>query len=385
VAIWKQLLWSLCVAVLVLLLAARLSPVASGFMAGHGLSAPLRLLGLTPAEPAAGAEAAKSAAASGKPAGRKSTVVVQAAASAVINDKITALGTSAALQSVTILPKANGTLTEISLQSGATVTAGQVIARLDSDTEDIARQKAVLAADDARRTLERNRALVQSNAAPASQTQAVELASQVADLAVRVAQQNLDDRAITAPIAGVLGIVKVSVGNAVTPQTQIVTIEDSSALVINFWLPERLSGQVKSGDTASLVPVSRPDVTLTAKITSIDNQIDPASGTFQVQARVANPDGSLRPGMSFTVSMQFAGQSYVTVNPLSVQWGSGGAYVWRMTGDKVDKVPVSVVQRNTETVLVAGDLKEGDAVVTEGLDGLKPGATVQVAGAPVGN
>ena len=292
------------------------------------------------------------------------------------------MGTGAALQSVTVQPKANGTLTEITVASGVQVTAGQVIARLDSDTQQLAREKAKLAADDASRTLERNKMLVQSNAAPANQTQAVELAAQLAELAVRAADKDLADRAIVAPIAGVLGILKVSVGTAVTPQTQIVSIEDSSALVVNFWLPERLAGQVKPGDAAALVPVARPDMTLNSKITSIDNQIDPASGTFQVQARVANPDGSLRPGMSFTVAMQFAGESFVTVNPLSVQWGSGGAYVWRVTDGKADKVPVRVVQRNTETVLVAGVIKGGDPVVTEGLDGLKPGADVQIFGAP---
>jgi multidrug efflux pump subunit AcrA (membrane-fusion protein) len=84
--------------------------------------------------------------------------------------------------------------------------------------------------------------------------------------------------------------------------------------------------------------------------------------------------------MSFTVSMQFAGQSHVTVNPLAVQWGSDGAYVWRVTDGKAEKVPVRIVQRNTETVLVAGEIAQGDSVVTEGIDGLKPGAEVRLSG-----
>lgn len=390
-AIWKQLLWLIGVILIALIAAAKLSPVTADFLASHGLFAPMRLLGLAQPDTAVKAGAEPSAGQTGtatetpksgkRDQARKTTVVLQPAGTAVINDKVTALATGAALQSVIVLPKANGTLTEISVASGAHVTQGQVLARLDSEAEQIAREKAKLAADDARRTLERNKALVQSNAAPANQTQAVELASQMADLAVRSADQDLADRVIAAPIAGVLGILKVSVGNAVTPQTQIVTIEDSSALVVNFWLPERLVGQIKVQDDATLVPVARPDVTLGAKISSIDNQIDPASGTFQVQAQVANPDGSLRPGMSFTVSMQFAGQSFVTVNPLSVQWGSAGAYVWRVVAGKVAKVPVRVVQRNTETVLVAGEINAGDAIVTEGLDGLKAGADVQVFGA----
>jgi RND family efflux transporter MFP subunit len=209
----------------------------------------------------------------------------------------------------------------------------------------------------------------------------------------------LADRSILAPISGVVGILKVNPGNAVTAQTELVTIEDSSALVVNYWLPERLVGMVKVGADAALVPVARPDQTLSARVSSIDNQIDLASGTFQVQAEVANRDGNLQPGMGCTVLMTFPGQTFVTVDPLSVQWGSDGAYVWRVTAaeggeSKVDKVAVRIMQRNTESVLVAGALKPGDAVVTEGLDGLKPGATVQTAGdhsaagtapAPAGN
>lgn len=385
-AIWKQLLLSVAIAVIAGLLAAELSPSTADFLAKHGLGGPIRLLGLAATDaatqPAAGQAAGKGAAPGpGGKSARKATVVLQPAGTAVINDKVTALGTGAALQSVTVLPKASGTLTEIAVASGALVAAGQVIARLDSNTEQIDREKAVLAADDARRSLERNKALVQSNAVPASQTQALELASEMADLAVKVADQALSDRQIAAPIPGVLGILKVSIGNPVTAQTQIVTIEDSSALVVNFWLPERLTGQIAIGGAATLVPVARPDQSLQARITSIDNRIDPASGTFQVQAQVANPDGSLRPGMSFTVTLRFPGETYVTVNPLSVQWGSNGAYVWRVTAGKTEKVAVRVVQRNTETVLVAGEISQGDPIVTEGLDGLKAGADVQVFGA----
>ena len=377
-AAWKQILLSLVVLIVAGVIGLKLSPSAAGFMAGHGFAGPMARLGQMPSADA------DAGIATGKPktgSGRKTTVVLQVAGSAIINDRVAALGTGAALQEVTVLPKSTGTLTQVLVQSGATVTAGQLIARLDSDVEEIARDKARLALDDAQRTMERNTALVQNNAAPASQAQAVELAAKVAVLTLRSAEQDLADRSITAPISGVVGIVRVTPGNAVTATTEIVTIEDSSSLLVNFWLPERLSGQVKVGDSATLVPVARHEVTLTAEVISIDNKIDPNSGTFQVQARVANTDGSLKAGMAFTVGLKFAGQTYVTVNPLSVQWGSDGAYVWRFEAGKVEKATVRIVQRNTENVLVAGDVKPGDSIVTEGLDGLKQGIEVQVFGA----
>lgn len=388
---WKQLVLALVLIVVAGYAGLKLSPGAAGFVASHGFSGPLRALGLlgAPAESPAGqagaGPAAGAAPAAGAGKGRVAKVRVREAGQQVINDKVTALGTSAALQSVMVMPKASGTLTEILVQSGAHVEAGQLIARLDSTVQEIARDKARLAVDDANRTVERNHALVQSNAAPATQTQAVELAAQLAVLNLRAAEQDLADRSILAPISGVVGILKINPGNAVTAQTELVSIEDSSALVVNFWLPERLVGKVKVGADAALVPVAHPDQTLSARVSSIDNQIDPASGTFQVQAEVANRDGNLQPGMGCTVLMTFPGESFVTVDPLSVQWGSDGAYVWRVVTDaggaaKVEKIAVRIMQRNTESVLVAGALKPGDVLVTEGLDGLKSGATVQLSG-----
>lgn len=391
-SIWKQLVLCLIAVVFAGFAAIWLSPTAARFAVQHGLALPMAVLGMAPAvenppEQASGlGGAAKPGAAApsvrgGAGGGRKATVVLQPAGTAIINDKVTALGTATALQSVTVQPKASGTLTEIAVQSGQAVQAGDVLARLDSNVQQIARDKADLTLQDARRTLERNKVLVQNNAAPVNQTQAVELAAQMAELSLRQAEQDLADRTVIAPISGVAGIVKLNAGNDVTSSTAIVTIENASSLLVNFWLPERLAGQVNLGAEATLLPVAQPDRSLTAKIASIDNQIDPASGTFQVQAQVDNTDARLQAGMAFTVVMQFVGQSFVTVDPLAVQWGSDGAYVWRYTEGKVEKVPVRIVQRNTETVLVAGEIAAGDSIVTEGLDGLKPGAEVQVFGA----
>lgn len=394
-SIWKQLVLCLIAVVFAGFAAIWLSPTAARFAVQHGLALPMAVLGMAPAvenppEQASGLGgtakpgAAAPSARGGAGGGRKATVVLQPAGTAIINDKVTALGTATALQSVTVQPKASGTLTEIAVQSGQAVQAGDVLARLDSNVQQIARDKADLTLQDARRTLERNKVLVQNNAAPVNQTQAVELAAQMAELSLRQAEQDLADRTVIAPISGVAGIVKLNAGNDVTSSTAIVTIENASSLLVNFWLPERLAGQVNLGAEATLLPVAQPDRSLTAKIASIDNQIDPASGTFQVQAQVDNTDARLQAGMAFTVVMQFVGQSFVTVDPLAVQWGSDGAYVWRYTEGKVEKVPVRIVQRNTETVLVAGEIAAGDSIVTEGLDGLKPGAEVQVFGAEAG-
>lgn len=338
-----------------------------------------------PASQAAGGQAAggpRGAAARGGRAPRDAVVVAQPAGSAVLNDHVAALGTAAARASVTVMPREAGRLSEVLVASGARVTAGQVLARMDATSEAIAVDKAQVAYDDAMQSLERNAALVKARTVSAAQSQAVELAAKVAELNLRTAKQDLQDRAIVAPIDGVVGIIDVTAGSEVTAQTVIARIEDASVLRVDFYLPERLSGQVKVGDAVQMVAVARPQEALTARVAALDNQVDAASGSFRVQADLDNAAGTLRPGMALTVSLQMQGDSFVAVNPLSVLWGSGGAYVWRMVDGKAQKANVRIVQRNTEAVLVAGDLAPGDAVIIEGLDGLKEGGAVKVFGAP---
>lgn len=154
-SLWKQLLLSAVAILIVGIVAAKMSPGTAAFLESHGFAAPMRVLGLAQsaapeAEPASGAAPragnadatrAQTGAPGGRGGARKSTVVLQPAGTAVINDRVTALGTGEALQSVTVLPKASGTLIEVAVQSGARVTVGQVIARLDSrDPENRPRQ-----------------------------------------------------------------------------------------------------------------------------------------------------------------------------------------------------------------------------------------------------
>ena len=123
---------------------------------------------------------------------------------------------------------------------------------------------------------------------------------------------------------------------------------------------------------------------LDGKITAVDNRLDEASRTMRVQATIPNRDDRLRAGMSFQVTMKFAGDTYPAVEPLAIQWGSDGAFVWLVRDGKGERVPVRIVQRNTESVLVQGDLAEGDMVVTEGVHLVRQGAALRIAGRETG-
>jgi hypothetical protein len=81
--------------------------------------------------------------------------------------------------------------------------------------------------------------------------------------------------------------------------------------------------------------------------------------------------------MSFSVSLTLEGRKYPVVAELAVLWERGGAYVWRATKRKAEKVKVSVIKRVAGQVLVDGDLAEGQFVVVEGTQRLRPGRSVR--------
>jgi RND family efflux transporter MFP subunit len=129
--------------------------------------------------------------------------------------------------------------------------------------------------------------------------------------------------------------------------------------------------------------VALPGETIAGEVSAVDNRIDPASRTLKVQARIGNTEGKLRPGMSFSVTMSFPGEEFPTVDPLAIQWSSAGAYLWKYADDKVQRVAVSIIQRNSDGVLVKGELQPGDQVVVQGVQQLSDGATVRLLDAPV--
>ncbi|TIX10428.1 MAG: efflux RND transporter periplasmic adaptor subunit, partial [Mesorhizobium sp.] len=219
-----------------------------------------------------------------------------------------------------------------------------------------------------------------SNAATPVAVADAEVALANAKLALRDAELALQRRSIVAPIAGTVGILPISAGNYVTSQSAIATLDDRSSILVDFLVPERFAAAVKVGAQLSATPIANPSQAYTGTVSAIDNHIDEASRTLLVKATIANPADSLRAGMSFQISMKFPGDSYPAVSPLAILWGSDGAYVWAVADGKAKRVPVRIIQRNTETVLIDAPIVSGDMVVTEGTQSVSEGGEVRIAG-----
>lgn len=380
-AIWKQAV--LCLVLFIGVLAAwvHFDAGASETLKRYGIDNPL-IAALAPstagqAERQAASSTGAGAASAGF--GRPSLVVTRKVGQSTLNDRLKAIGSGMAIRTVTVTPTTSGTLQEVLVQSGDHVEAGQVIATLDAEEQRIAADRAKLTLADAEKKLARYQEL--RNSAAVTSVQISDMESEVAanKLALQQAQFDLGKRTIRTPIPGVVGIVRINIGDYVTSETQIVTIDDRSAILVDFQVPERFSGAITIGSPVTATASAFPGKTFQGDVSAIDNRIDPDSRTLRVRARIPNENDLLRAGMSFFVEMRFPGDKYPAVNPLAVQWDSSGAYVWKVVDNKAERVSVAIVQRNSDTVLVNGKIDAGDAVVTQGVQVLRPGSEVRFA------
>lgn len=314
-----------------------------------------------------------------RPGGFGPTPVITASVGeASINDRASALGDGEALRSVTIVPLTSGVLREVLVKPGDRVKAGSVMARLDSETEEIARDQAALSVRLSEEKVQRYEQLVQSRTV--SEVQLSEARNELANakLGLREAEVDLARRSITAPFDGILGIVPVDVGDYVTQESEIATVDDRSSILVDFWVPERFVAKISEGQDVDAAAIALPGRTFPGKVSEIASRVDKDSRTLQVRARVDNSQDTLRPGMSFRVNLRFPGEDYVAVDPLAIQWSSNGPFVWRAANEKAERVAVEIIQRNSDYVLVTGDLNVGEEVVTEGLQSLRPGSDLLV-------
>lgn len=400
--IWKQLLLCLVVLAGALALWVYLVPSAGGTLTrmgvpGEVIAAVIPRTAAQPAPAPAGGANGNAAArpqgeggaqgaaqngqrgAGGQGGNRATLVVTQPVAIGIVNDRLSAIGSGQAIQSVVVMPQASGTVNEIMVTSGQKVTKGQVLARLDDEEQTIERDKARVALASAQEKSASYKNLQSFSRLDVFDAQ---IAEQAAKLALSTAELNLRRRDIVAPIDGIAGIVAVNIGDNVTTQTNVVTLDDRTAILVDFWAPERFAVAIEPGQPVEASSIARPGQVFSGKVEAIDNRIDPASRTMRIRARVENPGDVLRAGMAFNVGMRFAGERYPAVDPLAVQWDGEGSYVWQVRDNKSVKTRVRVVQRNPDAVLVGAELKDGDRIVTEGLQRVREGAPVRISGAP---
>ena len=338
-------------------------------------------------------------------AGRPMPVMAATARSGDIGVTIDGLGTVTAWNTVTVKPRVDGQLVSVVAHDGQVVKAGEVLAEIDPrpfqvllDQADgqLLRDQALY--DNAKRDLARYRGLLAEDS----------IASQQVDAQAALVRQMLGtvemDRAqvanarlqlgftrITAPVSGRIGLRLVDQGNAVSTADPagIFVITQTQPIAVVFAIPaDALPGVLKRLRVGATLPVEafdREDTKALAKglLTTVDNQIDVATGTVKLKAKFANSDNRLFPNQFVNARLLVETLHGATLIPTAaIQRGTPGTFVYVVNRDQTVSVrAVALGPAANAVVAVEHGLAPGERVVVDGADKLRQGEKVEVVSA----
>jgi multidrug efflux system membrane fusion protein len=325
------------------------------------------------------------------------TAVVEKAAPAQLHT----VGRVQTLASVAVRSRIDGLIASVGVTDGQEVKAGDELFRID-DREaqatlklaqaNLGKDQATLS--NAKRQVDRLTPLAAKNfttkqdydtATTAVETlQATILADQAA---IDAAKVTLSYTIIRAPISGRIGTVALKLGNSVraADSTPLVTINQLQPILVAFSVAQESMGELQRAMVAGKVPVTAkiPDSTAPVQagdVSYVENAIDPTTNTLSVKAQFPNTEEFLWPSQFVNVTMTFrVDPNAIVVPTAAVQVNQDGSYAWVVRPDStVEMRKVTVVRQIGEEMVVTGDLKPGEQLVTEGQLRLENGTKVEI-------
>ena len=330
-------------------------------------------------------------------------VVAAAAATGDMNVVLSALGTVTPLRTVTVRTRVDGELVRVHFQEGQRIKEGELLAEIDARPFQVqleqaegqlTRDQALLA--NARLDLERYQTLFAQDSIARQQVDTQASLVRQYEGAIRVDRSQVDNARlqlaytrITAPVSGRLGLRLVDPGNIVHAgdQTGIVVITQLQPVAVLYTVPQdSVPAVMKRLAAGEQVPVEAWDREMRARLAegalaSVDNQVDPTTGTVKLKAHFANDDNALFPNQFVNVRMVLDTLHDVVVIPsAAVQRGAQGLFVYVVQPDStVVQRAVKLGPGEGQRVAVSEGLAAGETVVTDGMDRLRPGASVQTS------
>ena len=317
--------------------------------------------------------------------------------------QVSAIGTVQSMATVTIQARVDGEIAQVHFEEGQEVKEGDLLFTLDDRAFRAQLQQSEGTLDRDRAQLERNRVevvrqteLASRGAASAQKLDDVKTSVAVLEATVRASEAtvesariNLNYTKIRAPINGRTGSIALKRGNVLvakaTGSAPLVTITQLRPIYVTFTVQERHLAELRAALVEGSVPVvvtapNQVQNPISGALVFIDNQVDVATGTISLKARIANDDIRLWPGQFVNVILTVGVQANAVVVPsAAIQIGQNGAYVFVIKQDSTVELRLVRVNRtvNDKTVIDEG-IKTGERLVVDGHLRLNNGTRVTV-------
>ena len=305
--------------------------------------------------------------------------------SRVFEDTLEVLGVAKGRQSVTLTAAATQLVARVRFVDGQQVARGAVLVELKDTEQDAGFNQARARLVQAERAYQRYKSLGDQGFASKAAIDQYEAAWRSAQADVAAAEARRSDRLIRAPFAGVVGLSDVAPGALVNPGAPIVTLDDLSAIRVDFQVPERDMAGLRSGQVVLAVADAYPGETIRGRVARLDTRVDERTRAITARAEFPNPGQKLKPGMLIRVGIS-RGQRRSASAPesaVSVQGDTAFVYVIRQSGERVvaEQRPIVTGKRQSGFVEILDGARPGERIVADGLNKVQPGQPVRIAGA----
>ncbi|WP_113906010.1 efflux RND transporter periplasmic adaptor subunit [Aliidiomarina celeris] len=307
--------------------------------------------------------------------------------------ELSTVGSFAAVNGTELSVQTAGVITAIHVENGQAVEAGDLLFELDTDVDRAQLQQLIATAALARTEARRLERLVAGESVSASDLERAQGELAQAEAAVETQRAQIRLKTVRAPFSGVLGIRMVNLGDYVSPGTALIALEQFKPIYFNFTLAERFLTVIEPGMTVNVHVESQQGLRVQGEVIAVEPRVNGATRTFQVQAKLANDDNRLRPGMFARVSMEIGAPRTAKVIPrTAVQFNPFGNVVYVITENEEEgeqEAQLQVQQRLIRTGEERGDvvevvegLQRGERIATSGLLKLRNGAVVKINNDP---
>jgi len=295
-----------------------------------------------------------------------------------LTDQFTAVGSIEANESITIVSEIDAIVMHLPFREGAPVMAGDLLIQLDDRERRAQLKRAEALREQARVTFERVDHIVKEGVGSPQDLDDAQAALHVAEADVTLARARLTKTRILAAFDGVIGTRVVSPGAFVRAGERVTTLTQLKELRVSFSVPERFSRKLRLGAEVSVTSIAFPDQAFTGRIEVIDPILDEMTRNVLVIARVANPDSTLRPGMSADLSATFSERAEALTVVSEAIFAEGDQFLVYTVGEDntVSRVSLTLGLRLPNAVEVLSGLEAGQVVVRAGHQKLYPGAVV---------
>ncbi|HZR17940.1 MAG TPA: efflux RND transporter periplasmic adaptor subunit [Verrucomicrobiae bacterium] len=298
---------------------------------------------------------------------------------------LTAIGSVTAIQGVTITPEIAGTVTEIAFESGGIVAKGDLLARLDTSSEEAQLRAVEAQLELAKINLSREQNLRKENMVSQSDLDSADATMKQTQANADAIRALIEKKTIRAPFAGQLGIRQINLGQYVDAGKPIIWLQTVSPVYADFTLPQQELAQLTNGMAARLRVDAFPDKVFEGTLTAINPGLDQATRSVGLRATFDNPNQLLHPGMFARVQVLLPESKDVLVVPAtSVLRAPSGDSVYVVEpagpdskgGFKVRQQLVRLGADRGDYVSVESGVKAGDRIVSAGQFKLRTGMAV---------